>query len=309
MSKKVLKKAKLCTVILEYQNPQLTLETINSLRQAKLPSNIKHKIVVVDNSPVPDGSLAKALKKYKNIKLITTHQNTGFAQGNNLGIQYGLEHGYDYFILLNNDVEVKLSFIKHFFKAIKAGADIVVPKIYFAKGYEFHKDRYKPSELGKVIWYAGGYFDWNNVFGKHIGVDEIDKGQYDKAKPIDFANACCIFITKQVFDTIGLLNPDYFLYFEDADFSYRAFKAGFKILYEPKSVIFHKTSASSGSGSKLHDYYLTRNRLLFGLKYAPFRTKLALIKESFKKLISGRPGEKQGVTDFCLQRFGKGNFV
>src|SRR3989344_4850007 len=161
---------KLCTVILEYQNPKMTLETIASLSKASLPEGIKQQIVVVDNSPVPDGSLKKALRKYKNVKLIATLQNTGFASGNNLGINHGLKWGAKYFLLINNDVSVERQFLRHL---LSAQADLAVPKIYFAKDYEYHKDWYKPEQLGKVIWYAGGKFDWNEVFGRHVGVDEV----------------------------------------------------------------------------------------------------------------------------------------
>lgn len=299
---------KICTVILEYQNPKMTLETLNSLQRALIPSGYTNHITVIDNSPVPDGTLAKALKKKRSIDLITTNKNTGFAGGNNIGIQKGLDEKCDLFLLINNDVEVDKYFLKHLLQAVKSGADMVVPKIYFAKGYEYHKDRYKKSQLGKVIWYAGGYFDWENVFSKHLGIDEVDKGQHDKAKPLDFANACCLLVKREVFETIGLLDPNYFLYFEDADFSYRAYQKGFKILYEPKSFIYHKSSASSGSGSKLHDYYITRNRLIFGMKYASFRTKLALLRQAAGQLFSGREGEKQAVADFILHRWGKGQF-
>ena len=300
---------KLTTVILEFQNPRMTLQAIDSLLSASLPKGLKQKIIVVDNSPLPDGTLKKALKNYKNVTLVTTLQNTGFAVGNNLGIKQGLKWGAKYFLLINNDVIVDKKFLLPLFKAVSKGAGLAVPKIYFAKGYEYHRDRYLPSERGKVIWYAGGKFDWNEVFGRHIGVDEVDTGQHDEAKTVDFANFCCVLIKREVFKKIGLLNRDYFLYWEDADFSHRAELAGFKQVFVPESKIWHKSSGSSGSGSKLHDYYITRNRLVFGFKYAGLRAKLALMRQSFQQLVSGREGEKKGVTDFYLHRLGKGSFI
>lgn len=300
---------KICTIILEFQNPKMTLATIASLKKAVVPEGFTNLIVVVDNSPVPDELLAKKLKNDKSIKLITTLQNTGFAKGNNLGIKYGLKKGCQYFLLLNNDVLVQKQFLSQLIKTASAEAAIVVPKIYFAKGYEFHKSRYQANELGKVIWFGGAVFDWNNVYVKHLGMDEVDTGQYNQSQSIDFANFCCVLIPKQVFKKTGLLDEKYFLYWEDGDFSIRAKLAGFKIIYQPKAVIWHKNSGSSGSGSTLHDYYLTRNRLIFGLKYARLRTKFALIKESLFKLITGRPGEKKGIIDYYLHRFGKGKFL
>jgi GT2 family glycosyltransferase len=300
---------KICTVILEYNNPELTLATLRSLKQANLPQGYQQQIIVIDNSPVPDGRLAKKIKKFSKVKLIPTLQNTGFAKGNNLGIQAGLDQNCDYFLLANNDIELHPSFLTQFINSIDQGADIVVPKIYFAKNYEYHQERYKPSQLGKVIWYAGGSIDWDNVLTRHFGLDEVDKKQFDQTKQIKFANFCCILIKKEVFETIGLLDEDYFLYWEDADFSVRAQQAGFKMVYQPKSIVWHKSSGSSGSGSQLHDYYLARNRLLFGYRYAPIKTKFALFRESMKKLITGRASEKKGIIDYYLRRLGKGSFT
>jgi GT2 family glycosyltransferase len=299
---------KLSLIILEYNNPKMTLSTLKSLYQAKVPKGIKLEVILVDNSPVPDGVLEKTTKDFKNLTYVATHKNTGFAAGNNIGIKMGLKKKSDYFLLMNNDVKVHPLFLTNLIKKIKDGADIVVPKIYFAKGYEYHKDKYKPSELGKVIWYAGGQFDWDNIYSEHLGIDQVDTGQFDQPGPVELANFCCVLIKKSVIDLIGLLDETYFLYWEDADYSVRAKRAGFNLIYEPKAKIWHKSSGSSGSGSTLHDYYLTRNRLTFGFKYATFRTKLALVRESLRLLLTGRKSQKQGILDFFIRNLGKGNY-
>ena len=80
-------------------------------------------------------------------------------------------------------------------------------------------------------------------------------------------------------------------------------------MYSPKAVLWHKNAGSAGgSGSSLQDYYITRNRLLFGARYAPFRSKLALLKESMMLLAKGRHWQRVGVLDFYLGRFGKGSY-
>ena len=297
----------LSIVILEYNNPKMTLSTLRSLYKAKVPPGIKLEVILVDNSPVPDGVLEKTTKEFKSLTYIATHKDTGFAAGNNIGIKIGLKKKSDYFILMNNDVKLHSLFLINLVKRLKE-ADIVVPKIYFAKGYEYHKDKYKPSELGKVFWYAGGSFDWNNIYSEHRGIDQVDTGQFDQPSSVELANFCCVLIKKSVIDRIGLLDESYFLYWEDADFSVRARRAGFNLLYEPKAKIWHKSSGSSGSGSTLHDYYLTRNRLHFGFKYASLRTKLALFKESLRLLITGRKSQKQGILSFFFRQLGKGNY-
>lgn len=117
-----------------------------------------------------------------------------------------------------------------------------------------------------------------------------------------------MFINAKVINQIGNFDTKYYTYLEDADFSLRTKKAGWKIIYFPKIYLWHKVAQSSGIGSSLNDYFLSRNRLLFGLKYAPFRTKLALFKESAKLMISGRRWQKIGIRDFYLRRFGKGSW-
>ncbi len=204
------------------------------------------------------------------------------------------------------DKDLVTELIKAAKKYPKAGA--LSPKIYFAKGYEFHKDRYKESELGKVIWYAGGDIDWNNVYGKTRGVDEVDKGQFDKTGETDFVTGTCTLLRRKTLEDTGFFDKKYFMYYEDTDLSQRMKKKGWKILYVPKAKLWHKVAQSSGIGSNLNDYFTTRNRLLFGLRYAKFRAKLALVKESIKFLFTGRKWQKIGARDFYLGRFGKGSW-
>ena len=150
--------------------------------------------------------------------------------------------------------------------------------------------------------------DWENVFGINRGVDEVDYHQYDKVERIDFATGACIFIKTEVLRKTGYFDPRYFTYFEDADLCLKVKKKGFQIYYLPKAVIWHKVAQSSAIGSELNDYYITRNRLIFGFKYAPIRSKLALIRESFQLLLVGRKWQKIGVVDYYLGNYGKGSW-
>lgn len=207
-------------------------------------------------------------------------ENRGYAYGVNIGIKKAIEDGFEYFCVINNDVYFKEEFIANAIKSIRQHPlSIIGGKIYYAYGFEYHKDRYKKNELGKIIWYAGGSIDWNHALTPHRGVDEVDKGQFDKIAEIDFVNGALMLFDKSVVENVGYWNEDYFLYFEDADYCALAKKSGIKLFYDPSVVIWHKNSQSTGgSGSKLHQKYQYKNRLKFGLKYAPIRTKLHLIK-------------------------------
>ncbi|MCJ7827655.1 hypothetical protein MUP65_00710, partial [Patescibacteria group bacterium] len=94
----------------------------------------------------------------------------------------------------------------------------------------------------------------------------------------------------------------------DADLSQRFLKAGSEIWYVPQAEVYHKVAGSSSIGGPLHDYFMVRNQLLFGLKHAPLRSKLALVKQSLRFLIKGRSWQKKGVIDFYARRFYQGSW-
>ncbi|MDD4938450.1 MAG: glycosyltransferase family 2 protein [Candidatus Shapirobacteria bacterium] len=301
---------KVAVIVLNWKQPQLTLDTINSLLKIKHKS-FDYQIVLVDNNS-PDDSVKifkKTFSKNKEIKLLKTNSNLGYAGGNNFGIKYALKNDFDYCLLINNDVLVDPNFLEELVQQGK-NYDLLGPKIYFAPGFEYHQDRYSKKELGRVIWSAGGQMDWNNIYGSNIGVDEVDQGQFNQINQnIDFLTGCCLLVKNNVFKKIGLLDEKYFMYLEDVDFCRRAKVSNFKMAYIPKSKIWHVNSGSSKSGGDLHDYFITRNRLLFGFKYATLRTKFALFRESLKMLfIYPSIWKKRAILDFYFKKLNKGSW-
>ena len=298
---------KIYIVLINYNGQKDTVECLESLLKIK-HIDFEFSTIVVDNYPENRIEIDENKFKDINLKVIFNPVNSGFSGGNNVGIKEALKNDADYILLLNNDTYVKEDFLQKLldFAEKNEKAGLIVPKIYFAKGNEFHKDRYKKEELGKVFWYAGGDMDWRNVIGSHRGVDEVDHGQYDEVVQTDFATGCCVLIKSEVIKKIGVLDEKYFLYYEDSDFSERAKKAGFRIYYLPTSIIWHKNAGSTGgSGSKLQDYYITRNRLMFGEKYAPLKSKSALIREGIRLSLNGREWQKKGAKDYFRRSFGK----
>ena len=293
--------------MLTFNDNLVTWDCLDSLEKLK-KDNINLFVIVVDNASA-DKFYAKKDYANFNLTILRNEENLGFSGGQNEGIKFAVENGADFVNILNNDTIVDSNLITELLKGFKDNVGVVVPKIYFAKGHEYHKDRYSKENLGKVIWYAGGFVDWDNIFGKHRGVDEVDKGQYDAQEETELATGCCMMLSREVIEKIGVFDDKFFLYYEDGDLCVRIKKAGFKIMFAPKGILWHiNAAATGGSGSPLQDYYISRNRMLFGLRYASFQVKLALFRESIKILRSGRPWQKIGVKDFYLNKFGKGSY-
>ncbi len=296
--------------LINFNNESSTFDCLTSLEKIN-KENFSLQTVIVDNASISPLDLKEKMFSTLRPVVLFNKQNTGFTGGQNTAIQYALDREADYILVLNNDTFVDKNLIENLLDTSNKYPDagIVSPKIYFAKGYEFHKTRYAGKDYGKVFWYAGGIMDWDNVYGKHRGVDEVDKGQYESIEKTDFATGCCALIKAEVFKNIGLFDSRYFLYYEDADFSERVKQAGYYIYYTPKAIVWHKNASSAGgSGSDLQDYFISRNRLLFGMQYAPLRSRIALLKESILLLKKGRLMQKRGVIDFYLRKFGKGSY-
>lgn len=299
----------LYVIVLNYNGFENSVVCVKSLLKSRVPQGFSLKIVIVDNAS-KDGSGKKLKNEFPQVITLLNSKNLGYSGGNNTGIEFALSKNADYILVINNDTNVLRDAVFEMVMGMRANNfDIVCPKIYFEKGFEYHKDRYRKEDLGKVFWFAGGEMDWANIIGFHRGVDQVDQGQFDQETQTDFITGACFLAKREVFEKVGMFDARYFLYYEDADLSMRIKRAGFKIGFTPKAVIYHKNAGSTGgSGSSLQDYFITRNRLLFGMKYAPLRTKLALMREGSKFFLRGRNWQKKAVLDFYKRSFGKGSY-
>lgn len=297
---------KIFIVILNWNQEDLTLETIDSVKHLH-KKDFEMEIVVVDNASTKN---IEKLKKIKDVALLENEANLGFAAGNNVGVQYSLSHGADWVLVLNNDVRVDKELLVEFLKVAKKYKKIgaVAPKIYFEKGFEFHKKIYKKQDLGKVIWCAGGSINWDHAWGRPRGADEVDHGQYDNSEETDYVTGTAAFYSAEALKEVGVFYAKYFMYYEDTDLSVRMKKAGWKIMYAPKALVWHKVAQSSTIGGDLNDYFITRNRMFFGMLYAPFRTRLNLIKQAVFLLMGGKPWYKRAIFDYFVGRMGRGSW-
>jgi len=291
-------------IIVNWNGKRDTVVCLESLQLIHKKS-LDISIVVVDNGSVDDS--VKVIKKaYPRVTVLTTGKNLGFTGGNNVGIDYALSHGADFVWLLNNDTIVDknvLSFVQVFDDPTVGACG---SKIYFAKGHEYHNDRYTNDQRGHVIWYAGGKVDWRNMYASHRGVDEVDKGQYDHPEETQFITGCSLIVRSKVINQIGKLDDHFYLYLEDLDWNLRMQRAGWKTMYAPMSIVWHVNAGSSGRpGNQLHEYYFTRNRLFIGFKYASMHTKIALFREGVRFVFGNSIIRRRAVLDALLNRFGK----
>lgn len=292
-------------IIVNWNGKDDTLACLASIQKLSVVK-CKLSIIVVDNGST-DGSADVIAKKFPKVNIIQTNENLGFTGGNNIGIRRALDDGCDFIWLLNNDTVADHNALMPLVEScMPETVGVVGSKIYFFPGHEFHEELYEKKDKGRVLWYAGGLVDWNNMYASHRGVDQIDTGQYETQGPTSFISGCSMLVKRSVFEKIGFLDDAFYLYYEDLDFCLRAKRAGFLLLYVPKSIIWHKNAGSTGKpGHQLHQYYLTRNRVLIGIRYASFRTKLALVKEGLKFFLSGSNIQKKAIRDAFMKRYGK----
>jgi GT2 family glycosyltransferase len=306
---------KVCIIILNWNGLQDTIECLKSLFELNYQN---FEVILVDNGS--DEDCSKPIKeKYKNVKLILNRENLGFAAGNNVGIRYGLSKGCEYIWLLNNDTVVEpdtlLNLVLEIEKYPKAG--IAASKIYYFNS---------PQK----IWFAGAQIEWMKGTSNHIGLGEIDIGQFNFVMEMDRVTGCSMLIKRIVCEEVGILDEKYFLYAEEVDWCVRARKAGFKCIFVPSSIVYHKVSRSvkkTGSWNQVFEYYNTRNflylikksfcfplreiilvivivRKLANIKRVCLKMALSIVKSSLKMEPKSSPAVF-GIKDFLKGKMGK----
>lgn len=247
---------KICIILVNYNGAEDTIECIKSLQENE--KKIDYEIVVVDNKSTDDS--VQKLRNIKDIKLIESDENLGFAKGNNLGIKYAVENNFDYILLLNNDTVVEVDAIFKLQQYIEQEKDvgIVAPRIMY----------YSNKNL---INYCGGHIDWL----KCATIHENYKNKFDESMPknfyTEFITGCCMLIKKEVIKDVGMLPEEYFMYFEDADYCVQVKEKGYKLAVNTESTIYHKVSVSSGGeNSPFSIKWGNRNRLIFIKKYRKY---------------------------------------
>lgn len=241
-------------ITLNWNATGLTCDFLRSIREHGTYKNIE--VIVVDNASREDPT-ADLKSTYPPVKVIVNDRNLGFSGGNNVGIRAAQG---DYLFIVNNDTEVTPGLIEGLLEVFAQYPDagMASPKFH----YFFEKG---------TIEYAG-YHSVNIFTGRNsmVGCREKDEGQYNHLKPTHYAHGGGMMVSRRVVEEVGPLHETFFLYYEELDWSQQIRNKGYTIYYQPKSLIYHKESMSTGKSSPLKTFYLTRNRILFMRRNTPF---------------------------------------
>jgi GT2 family glycosyltransferase len=244
----------------DFRRTAVVTVTFNSERviegflHSLLRQSYKHFILYVIDNASTDRTL-EILAGYRDhrIMLVSNKRNVGVASANNQGIRAGLEARCDSVLFINNDTE----FDSELLKVLRDGllqyqSDVVVPKITHFE----NSDR---------LWYAGGYFNrWKGFRGMHCGLGEIDRGQFNEVRQVEYAPTCCMLVQSEVFERIGVMDEQYFVYADDTDFCFRAMRRGMRMIYIPTARVLHKISSLTGNEqSNFALRYMTRGHVYF----------------------------------------------
>lgn len=244
-------KPQISVITINYNGIKDTRALIQSLMQ-----NVKKttfEIIVVDNAS-KNNEAEQLQTEFPNIKVIASKENLGFSGGNNLGIKYATA---DFLFFINNDTYIADDSLHYLLERMDYYQYIagVCPKIRFAFGEQ-------------LIQFAG-YTPLTPITlrNKAIGCGEPDSEEYDTPRGIPLMHGAAMLIRRSTLKNVGLMPENYFLYYEEIDWSTRFDDAEYEMWYEPRCTIFHKESQSTGQNSPLRAYYLTRNRLRFAMKH------------------------------------------
>lgn len=243
-------------IILNWNGKEDTLECLSSLQHITYPV---FDITVADNGSTDD-SVKVIHQAYPNIHILENAANLGFAEGNNRAIRYALEHGADAVVILNNDTIVDPNLLQAFYDAY-----VSFPDAGILSTTSFYYDQ--PD----VIWSAGA--EWNSssldftyLYQGCKYTELVDKTAFK----VQYVIGCAMFIHKKVIMDVGLMNPVYFLNFEEFDWCVKINSAGYQNYIIPEAKIWHKISSSfGGKNSPLKNYFLTRNFLLWAKWHEP----------------------------------------
>lgn len=234
------------------------------------------KIILLENL-----SMANApellVHDFPNVQSIPLYENLGYAGNNNIGIRAAIEQGAEWILVLNDDTVLDPACLSSLIKVAETdpAVGILGPMVY-------HFDE------PQIIQTAGGSLGRSWTIW-HLGQDEYDRGQFDTVRDVDWISGCAILVRSALVEQVGMLDADYFLYWEEVEWCVRARKMGWRISHVPQAKLWHKGVKQyvNYQPKPYVTYYVTRNHLYTLLKHhAPWRAYLAAFTRIFQTLLS-----------------------
>lgn len=256
---------KIAIVILSWNGEKLFNKFLPSVIKNSAGKNMQ--IFVTDNGST-DNSVNLLKEKYPNVNVIELGKNYGFAEGYNRALK---QVEADYYVILNSDVEVTPNWIEPCIKQFEADEKLaaIQPKIR----------SFNQKELFEYAGAGGGFIDkYGYPFcrGRILNRLEKDNGQYNQLSPIFWASGACMFVRASAFNNVGGFDGDFWAHMEEIDLCWRLKSMGYKIIYQPKSVVFHLGGGTLSYGSPQKIYLNFRNNLFMLFKNLP--------KQQFKRI-------------------------
>jgi GT2 family glycosyltransferase len=252
----------ICIIIPNYNGLKHLEVCFNSLRNQTYRD---FETILVDNGSV-DNSIKFISEKFPEVKLIPLDKNYGFAYATNAGIEKALtSNRFEFILFLNNDMECDKDFLGNLISGFMA--DEVGSTTSKIMNY-YNRDIFDTT---------GDYYDFYSYPHKR-GSDKKDLGQYDERGYVFGGCGGATMFRTEVFRKIGLLDNSFFAYYEDVDFNYRMQLAGYKCLYVPEAVCYHKCGATIKHTFSKKFYLMERNltslqvknyHFKFFIKYGP----------------------------------------
>jgi GT2 family glycosyltransferase len=235
-------------------------ETKDCLKSLSKISYKNIEIIVVDNGST-DETVSFILKEYPKINLIKNNQNLGFTGGHNTAQKVA---SGKYILLLNNDTEVTEYFLEPLVEDLENDEKLAAVQ--------------SKTFLSKEMLDNVSSFLTPIGFLKHFGFKEKDKTEYQTSQYVFSPKAACLLIRANVVKKVGLFDDTYFAYFEETDWAWRVYLLGFRILFEPRSIIYHKLGRTSTKLTYTFiNYHSFKNRLRTILKNASLSTLLYML--------------------------------
>jgi len=255
---------RVAALVINYNGREVTPGALASLLAMDYPAC---DVVHVDNGST-DGSreaVAAAFgpEGHPRLREVRIETNRGPAAGAARAMAWALDRGYDYLLILNNDIEVAPDFLTELVRAAESDPAIgmVGPKAF----YYWERER---------IWSTGGSLRFGEAITRERGEGEVDRGQYDADSEVEYVNGCAMLIKREVAEAVGLWDPLYFLCFEDADFCVRARAAGYRCHYAHRAVLYHMVSSSTGGYTPGKTFHSARSTALFVRRHGDYGERL-----------------------------------